>query len=173
MIAQIPGLQSVSNMFMGRSSGKKASLALARILTQLDMEMLPYLQGYQATRRRDTPRQVAVGIWLIPIPAGVSDDAIDMSRPVAAVTCDLRREGIGCLVWRRMKAPAFVVAVSDKEAAWKFFRTQVRHVTTRPGCWFQIGLHVDGLLEPEQDQLREFFEAVNDQSDCLASSERN
>ncbi len=168
MIARIPGLQCVSGMFTGRSSGKKASLALARILTQLDMEMLPYQQGYTATRRRDCPRQVAVGVWLIPIASGASDDAIDMSRPMAAVTCDLRREGIGCLVARRMNAPAFVVAVSDKDAAWKFFRTQVRHVTARPGCWFQIGLHVDGLVEPEQNQLRDFFESVNDHSDCLS-----
>ncbi|MBC7965833.1 MAG: hypothetical protein H7Z17_07895, partial [Fuerstia sp.] len=134
----------------------KASYSLSRILTQLDLRDMPYEEGMNPNRRHDETRHVSIGIWLIPVEADQCPEAANTALAEPAVTCDLRRQGIGVLVPKHMTAKRFLVAVADLDESWRFFLTEVRHQSTRPGGWLQLGLDVIKIVDPESLQMSHF-----------------
>ncbi|MCA9013531.1 MAG: hypothetical protein KDB01_27460 [Planctomycetaceae bacterium] len=152
MIKAFPGMNTIASMLNKPDLKRKASIALSRILTQLDMRDLPYDTELNANRRNDVTRHVSIGIWLIPMDSNQSPSAVDTSCAQPAVTCDLRRQGIGVLVPAPITATRFLVAVADLDEVWRFFLAEVRHHSPRPGGWFQLGLDVLRIvdLEPQQ-----------------------
>lgn len=164
MIKANPVINAVASMLHRANPRRKASLSLSRILTQLDMRDLPYDEGVNTNRRHDVTRHVSIGIWLVPIEANQSPAAADTSFAQPAVTCDLRRQGIGVLVPKQMTATRFLVAVADLDDSWRFFLTEVRHQSTRPGGWFQLGLDVVKVVDPESLQMSHFRNRRSDLS---------
>lgn len=157
-------INSISSMLHKPNLKRKASLSLSRILTQLDMRDLPYDEGVNTNRRHDVTRHVSIGIWLVPIEPNQCPTAADTSLAQPAVTCDLRRQGIGVLVPKQMTATRFLVAVADLDEVWRFFLTEVRHQSTRPGGWFQLGLDVVKVVDPESLQMSHFRNRRSDLS---------
>ena len=156
MISPVPILSSSASMLRGPNPRLKASYSLSRILSQLDLREMPYDEGVSKNRRRDGTRHISIGVWLIPIDADQSPSDADTSRAEPAVTCDLRRQGIGVLVARKMTATRFLVAVADFDESWRFFLTEVRHQSTRPGGWLQLGMDVIQIVDPESIQISNF-----------------
>ena len=156
MIKSNPILSSIASMLRGPDPRLKASYSLSRILSQLDMRDMPYDGGVNTNRRDDGTRHIAIGIWLIPMDARQSPSEADASLAEPAVTCDLRRHGIGVLVPKHTTATRFLVAFADLDESWRFFLTEVRHQSIRPGGWFQLGLDVIRMVDPESLQLSHF-----------------
>ena len=156
MIAANPIFNSLTSILNRPNPRRKASTALSRIMTQLDLRDLPYEQGIDKNRRQDGTRHVSIGIWLIPIEANQTPSNVDTALAVPAVTCDMRRQGIGVLVTTNTRAKKFLVAVADQDEVWRFFLTDVRHVSTRPGGWHQLGLDVVKIIDLESLQMLHF-----------------
>ena len=72
----------------------------------------------------------------------------------------MRRQGIGVLMPVKLAASKFLAAVADPENVWRFFVVTARHVTDRPGGWFQIGLSVEAMYEPDSLQTLRFRQRV-------------
>ena len=161
MIAANPVFNSLTSILNRPNPRRKASMALSRIMTQLDLRDLPFEQGVDKNRRKDGTRHVSIGIWLIPIEDNQSPSNVDTSLALPAVTCDLRRQGIGVLVPTNIRAQRFMVAVSDQDGVWRFFQTDVRHVSCRPGGWHQLGLDVLKTVDLESLQMLHFRNRVN------------
>ena len=156
MIKTLPILSSVASMLRGPDPRHKASCSLSRIVSQLDLRDMPYDEGLIKNRRDGVTRHVSLGIWLIPMDDNQSPSAADTSFAEPAVTCDLRRHGIGVLVPKQTTAKRFLVAVADFDESWQFFLTEVRHQSVRPGGWFHLGLEVIRIVEPESLQISHF-----------------
>ena len=161
MFERLPILSTLGGMLSRRDPRKQAEIALARLLSQFDMAAMPYETGVQPSRRGENARSVTIGIWLVSVSGGpAGHDALgktpDLGRAIPAATCDLRRQGFGVLVPVQLKSERFIVAVGDMENTWRFFVTQVRHQSPRPGGWFQIGLKVETVFEPDAQQLVQF-----------------
>jgi hypothetical protein len=160
MIQHIPVLKTLGGLFSRRDPQREATITLSRLLTQFDMQTLPFDRGVRESRRNDEARHVAIGIWLIPIPSNQSADDADMDKAIPAATCDLRRGGIGVLMPVELRTKRFVVAVADTEHVWRFFTAAVRHQSPRPGGWFQLGLHVEQNWDPDAFQTLAFRHRV-------------
>jgi hypothetical protein len=160
MFPRIPVLNAVTSMLHRPDARLQASLSLARLMSQLDLEAMPFEEGVQASRRDAETRHVAIGIWLIPLDEKQNADAADMKKAIPATTCDLRRNGIGVLTPARLGSKKFVVAVADLENAWKFFVAETRHQSDRPGGWHQLGLHVEKIWQPGSMQIVQFRHRV-------------
>ena len=156
MIAANPIFNSLTSILNRPNPRRKASMALSRIMTQLDLRDLPYEQGVDTNRRQDGTRHVSIGIWLVPIEDNQSPSSVDTSLALPAVTCDMRRQGIGVLVPTNMRAQRFLVAVADMDDVWRFFLTEVRHVSSRPGGWHQVGLDVMKTIDLESLKMQHF-----------------
>jgi hypothetical protein len=156
MIRSIAGINTIASLLSKPDLKRKASISLSRILTQLDMRDLPYDSDVHTNRRNDVTRHVSIGVWLIPIEANQSPATVDTSDAQPAVTCDLRRQGIGILVSSEITAPRFLVAVADLDEVWRFFLAEVRHQSPRPGGWFQVGLDVIRIVDLESQQTAHF-----------------
>lgn len=161
MIAANPIFNSLTSILHRPNPRRKASMALSRIMTQLDLRDLPYEQGVDKNRRQDGTRHISIGVWLIPMTANQSASSVETSNAVPAVTCDMRRQGIGVLVPTNLQARQFIVAVADQDNVWRFFLTDVRHVTSRPGGWHQLGLDVVKTVDLESLQMLHFRNRVN------------
>lgn len=155
-------LENVLAMFQRHDPRKQAAVALARIVTQYDMCEMKYSEGLETDRRAREERHVAIGVWLIPVESGASQDDFDFSAAVPAVTQDLRANGFGVMTPVRLDATQFVTAIPDLEEHWKFFLTSVRHNTRRPGSWYQLGLKAESLLSLEQEQMHAFNRHVDE-----------
>lgn len=166
-------LRGLGSMFFssGRSGVQKASLALARIISQHDLELLPFQEGVQESKRRDKPRQISLGMWVIPLTEEIPVEETSMTNVLPVVSCDLRREGIGILVFADIVARGCIVAIPDKENVWRFFMTTIRHRTPKPGGWLQIGLQINNLLELSGGQTSEFLNAVTAISELKSKDE--
>ena len=156
MIAAHPIFNSLTSILNRPHPRRKASMVLSRIMTQLDLRDLPYNEGVNINRRQDGTRHVSIGIWLIPIADDQSPSTVDTSLAMPAVTCDMRRQGLGVLVPTNMQAKRFLVAVADQDDVWRFFLTDVRHVSSRPGGWHQLGLDVVKTVDLESLQMLHF-----------------
>ncbi len=156
MIKTLPFVSSVASMLRGPDPRHKASCSLSRIVSQLDLRDMPYDEGLTKNRRDGVTRHVSLGIWLIPIAADQGPDTADTKLAEPAVTCDLRRQGIGVLVPKHMTATRFLVAVEDLDELWRFFLTEVRHQSVRPGGWSHLRLEVIRIVEPESLQISHF-----------------
>lgn len=161
MIAANPIFNSLTSILNRPNPRRKASMALSRIMTQLDLRDLPYEQGVDKNRRQDGTRHISIGVWLVPMAANQSVSSVETSNAVPAVTCDMRRQGIGVLVPTNLQARQFIVAVADQDTVWRFFLTDVRHVTSRPGGWHQLGLDVVKTVDLESLQMLHFRNRVN------------
>lgn len=161
MIAADPIFNSLTSILNRSNPRCKASMTLSRIMTQLDLRDLPYDEDVDQNRRQDVTRHVSIGIWLIPMEVNQSPSNVDTSHALPAVTCDMRRQGIGVLVPTNLQAEGFIVAVADPDAVWRFFLTEVRHVSSRPGGWHQRGLDVVKTIDLESLQLLHFRNRLN------------
>lgn len=162
MIAANPIFNSLTSILNRPNPRRKASMVLSRIMTQLDLRDLPYEQGVDKNRRLDGTRHVSIGVWLIPVDENQSASSVETSNAMPAVTCDMRRQGIGVLVPTTMRSRRFIVAVADQDDVWRFFLTDVRHVSSRPGGWHQLGLDVAKTIDLESLQLLHFRNRVNE-----------
>jgi len=156
MATLIRMLSSLGGMFNRCDPRQDAALALARLLSQIDMEALPYDKGVQKSRRQDDTRHVAIGVWLVPLAIGLHPDDAALDKAIHAATCDLRRHGIGVLLPLELKTKALIVAVADKDDVWRFFIGDVCHQSARPGGWSHVGITIDQVWEPAQRQTIEF-----------------
>lgn len=156
MIQQIPILNTIAGMLHRPDQRKQASLAIARLMSQFDLEAMPFELGVEPSRRDAQTRHVAIGLWLIPIGENQSLGDVSMKSAVPATTCDLRRNGFGVLTPAQLPAERFVVAVADLENTWKFFIAEARHKSERPGGWHQLGLSVQRIWEPNSLQSMQF-----------------
>lgn len=149
-------IKSFKNFFGRRDPRQEAGLALARLLSQLDLQDMPFDNGVQQNRRNNTSRNVAIGVWLMPLGAKQDPADANFDNPMPAVTADLRRLGVGLLMPLQLPAPRVILAFADSEDLWKFFVCTVRHNSPRPGGWFKVGLAVEGVWEPEPLQVSRF-----------------
>lgn len=157
---RLRGLGSQFFNHRSRTDAQTASVVLARILSQRDLELLPYQEGVEESKRRDQTRQISLGLWIVPLTADADTSDVSLRTATPVVSCDFRREGIGILVCGRFEAECCIVATADHEDVWRFFMTTVRHRTPRPGNWTHIGLRVDSVLQPSAWQMHSFREAV-------------
>ena len=161
MIASNHVFNSLATILNRPHPRRKASMVLARIMTHLDLRDLPYFEGVNKNRRQDGTRHVSIGIWLIPIADNQNPSDVNASLAVPAVTCDMRRHGLGVLVTTDMAAKQFMVAVPDQDEVWRFFLTDLRHVTSQPGGWHQLGLDVVKMVDLESLQMMQFRNRLN------------
>lgn len=160
MFQRIPVLSNLGGVFQKRNPRQQAGLALTRLLTQFDMGQMPYETGTRPSRRSEGTRSVAIGIWLTPFEENRGPETADMQKAIPAATCDLRRQGIGVLMPVKLQSRKFIAAVADSENVWRYFVVKARHVTDRPGGWFQLGLSVESMYEPESLQKLRFRQRV-------------
>ncbi len=160
MIQNAPVIKSFRNFFGRRDPRQEAGLALARLLSQLDLQEMPFDNGVRPTRRGNSTRYVALGVWLMPLGEKQAPETANFDNAMPAVTSDLRRFGVGLLMPLQLPSPRVLLAVADSEDHWKFFICGVRHNSPRPGGWFQIGLSVDGIWEPEPLQVAHFRKRI-------------
>ena len=160
MFQRIPVLSNLGGVFQKRHPRQQAGLALTRLLTQFDMGQMPYESGTRPSRRSEGTRHVAIGIWLIPFEENRGPEHADMQKGIPAATCDLRRQGIGVLMPVKLSSRKFIAAVADPENVWRYFVVSARHVTDRPGGWYQLGLSVESMYEPDSLQTLRFRQRV-------------
>ena len=160
MFQRIPVLSNLGGVFQKRHPRQQAGLALTRLLTQFDMGQMPYETGTRPSRRSEGTRSVAIGIWLIPFEENRGAENADMQKAIPAATCDLRRQGIGVLMPVKLQSRKFIAAVADPENVWRYFVVTARHVTDRPGGWYQLGLSVESMYEPDSLQTLRFRQRV-------------
>ncbi len=160
MAMPIRMLSSLGGMFTRRDPRQQAALALARLLSQIDMEAMPFDKGVQQSRRQDDTRHVSIGVWLVPLAADLHPDDASLDKAIPAATCDLRRHGIGVLLPLELKTKALIVAVADKDNVWRFFIGHVRHQSGRPGGWFHVGVSIVQIWEPAKHQTIEFCHRI-------------
>lgn len=161
MFQRFPVLSNLGGVFQQkRHPRQQAGLALTRLLSQFDMGQMPYETGTRPSRRCEGTRSVAIGIWLIPFEENRGPDNADMHKAIPAATCDLRRQGIGVLMPVKLTSRRFIAAVPDPESVWRYFVVTARHVTDRPGGWYQLGLSVESMYEPDSLQTIRFRQRV-------------
>lgn len=108
---------------------------------------LPYIGGLIATRRNAKSQATAIGVWLIPCEE-IQTVQPDFTNAIPAVTFDLRRMGVGVLMRQHLECRVVIVAIPDKEEAWRLFECEVRHQSQRLGGWYQVGLQAQSIFEP-------------------------
>jgi hypothetical protein len=161
MFQRIPVLSNLGGIFQQkRHPRQQAGLALTRLLSQFDMGQMPYESGTRPSRRSEGTRSVAIGIWLIPFAENRGPENADMHKAIPAATCDMRRQGIGVLMPVKLTSQKFIAAVADPESVWRYFVVTARHVTDRPGGWYQLGLSVESMYEPDSLQTLRFRQRV-------------
>jgi hypothetical protein len=160
MFQRIPILSNLGGVFLKRHPRQQAGLALTRLLSQFEMGQMPYETGTRPSRRSEGTRSVAIGIWLIPFEENRGPEHADMQKGIPAATCDLRRQGIGVLMPVKLTSRNFIAAVADPENVWRYFVVTARHVTDRPGGWYQLGLSVESMYEPDSLQTIRFRQRV-------------
>lgn len=157
-------MDRVRNFFNPNESRRKASLAMARLLTWHDMHGMSFRENIEASRRKSESRQIALGAWLIPWCEDTPARALNFDLAAPAVTYDLRRTGIGVLTRRPIEFSTITVAMPDLEDVWRFFECQVCHQSRRPGGWTLAGLQVIQLLELDPRDVTYFRSRIEDES---------
>ncbi len=160
MALRLPTLSSLGGLFNRRDPRQEASLALARMISQFDMEAMPYREGLRQNRRDDQSRHVGIGVWLVPLNDGQDPDKADMSKAIPGATCDLRRHGIGVLMPVKLNSLRFIVAIADAEDTWRYCLVEKKHQSKRSGGWYQLGFSVDRIWEPDTLQILAFRKRV-------------
>lgn len=160
MIQPIRMLNSLGSMFTRQTPRQQAALAMARLVSQCDMQALPFDKGVQESRRKDDTRHISLGVWLVPLAADLHPDDAGLDTAIQAVTCDLRRHGIGILMPSELKCKSLIVAVADTDNVWRFFTGDVQHQSCRPGGWFHVGVNIDGIWKPAEHQTVAFRHCI-------------
>lgn len=136
-------------------------MALARLLSQYDMDSIAYRSDIAESRRRSESRQIALGCWIIPFETG-RPQILDYSNVSTAVTYDIRRGGIGLLKRERIPHAAVVIALPDKDGVWRFFYCNVCHQSDVPGGWSLSGLQIQRIFEPDPRDVTLFRECIHE-----------
>lgn len=145
-------LNRFTQLFRSDDHRKKAEMAFSRLLTQSSLEGLSYREGMNDTRRRTKSQASAIGVWLVPC-ARTGANQPDFTRPIPAVTFDLRQMGVGVLTRKTLEAGRIVAAIPDKEDVWRLFECEVRHQSQRPGGWVQVGLQICSIFDASHAEL--------------------
>lgn len=149
-------LDLVANLFTRNNPKRDAKNCLTRIISRYDMSRLSYEEGIEADRRSKDERHVAIGVWLFPQPENAPVGSLNVDQGVPAVTHDLRSEGLGVMTPVCIDNKRFMVATPDESERWRFFQTEVRHNTRKPGGWYMLGLQVTSLVEIDGDDAANF-----------------
>ncbi|MCA9063000.1 MAG: hypothetical protein KDA96_08070 [Planctomycetaceae bacterium] len=152
----------ISRFFSRDNPERKASCALARILSQFDMETLSYREGIADSRRNGDPRYVALGVWIIPCDSAQQDLEKSLDQMFDGVTFDLRRNGIGVLTRRSMPQSRVIIALPDKDNVWRFFQAIACHQSARPGGWVLAGFRVERVVELDNCHLVRFRNLIGE-----------
>jgi len=156
MISRIPGVRSITSLFTGRTAYQEATAAMARVISQLELVSMPYTSGLSESRRSNGERQVAIGVWMLELPDDFVDEELLLQNVQPVVTADVRNQGLGLLLPKRIESSRVLIGISDAEELWKFFVMQVVHQSPRPGGWHQLGLKLERLAHPNALQLNLF-----------------
>ncbi len=155
--------ERITNYFRTEDTAKKASVALARLLSQYDMESIAYRSDLTESRRRSESRQIALGCWIIPFEPS-RPDVLDFSSAIPSVTYDMRRGGVGVLTQERIELKRLGLALPDKDGVWRFFEGELRHGSRIPGGWNLAGLQLVRILELDPRDVTQFRESIQDES---------
>ena len=157
---QLLGLGNLSGLFPRRNPLHLGKTILARLLSHADMQKIPYATGMQPENRDGKARQMAVGVWMVPV---ISGKIVRNVAPIRAVTFDVRSEGFGLLTTENLNAPSYYVALPDEANALRYLHMTTCHVTARPGGWYQIGLKIAGICDSGSRDLAPLREFINQQ----------
>lgn len=152
-------IEKVARMFQRRDPRREASMALARITSIIDMNSLPWKTGVYDDRRVQKQTDAALGVWLIEFPDETPSEELSFARARLGVCTGLRANGFGVLSSNTIPGERFIIAVpngAESDAGWKFFTVNRRHNTPCPGGWHSMGLEVEHVFEPCDQQCREF-----------------
>lgn len=152
----------LARIFQPEDKQKKAGIVLARLLSQHNLESLPFREGIVATRRGGNAQPMSVGVWMIPFDGSPAESLQNLEQSIPGITSDGRRQGIGVLCRDRVAAERLLVAVPDKESVWRFFDCEVKHQTSRPGGWYLLGLHIDRIIDLDPAEVTQFRRHIGD-----------
>lgn len=160
--------ERITNFFRPEDAQKKASVALARLLSQYEMDGIAYRSEITESRRRSESKQMALGCWIIPCETD-RPQILDFTAVSSAVTYDMRRAGVGILTFNPIELKNFVIALPDKEGGWRFFECESCHNTRIPGGWNLSGLKLIKLIELEHRDVSVFRNYIHEEvSDPVA-----
>ena len=151
--------ERITNFFRPEDAQKKASVALARLLSQYEMDGIAYRNEITQSRRRSESKQLALGCWIIPFEVD-RPQIIDFAAVAPAVTYDMRRAGVGILTHNALELKNFVIALPDKEGVWRFFECEKCHNSRIPGGWNLSGLRLLRLIELEHRDVQVFRDCI-------------
>jgi hypothetical protein len=161
--------ERITNFFRPEDAQKKASVALARLLSQYEMDGIAYRNEITQSRRRSESRQLALGCWIIPFEAD-RPQILDFTAVSSAVTYDMRRAGVGVLTFTPIELKNFVIALPDKEGVWRFFECEKCHNSRIPGGWTLSGLKLLRLIELEYRDVSVFRDCIHDEANVPVSA---
>ena len=154
--------ERITNFFRPEDAQKKASVALARLMSQYEMNGIAYRNEITESRRRSESKQLALGCWVIPFEAD-RPQILDFTAVSPAVTYDMRRAGVGVLTFTPIELRNFVIALPDKEGGWRFFECESCHNTIIPGGWTLSGLKLMRLIELEHRDVSVFRDCIHEE----------
>ena len=161
--------ERITNFFRPEDAQKKASVALARLLSQYEMDGIAYRNEITESRRRSESKQLALGCWIIPFEAD-RPQILDFTAVSSAVTYDIRRAGVGILTFDAIELKNFVIALPDKEGVWRFFECERCHNARIPGGWNLSGLRLLRLIELEHRDVCVFRECIHEEAITAVSA---
>ena len=155
--------ERITNFFRPEDAQKKASVALARLLSQYEMDGIAYRNEITQSRRRSESKQLALGCWIIPFEVD-RPQILDFTAVAPAVTYDMRRAGVGVLTHSPVEIKNFVIALPDKEGTWRFFECEKCHNSRIPGGWNLSGLRLLRLIELEYRDVQVFRDCIHEEA---------
>ena len=161
--------ERITNFFRPEDAQKKASVALARLLSQYEMDGIAYRNEITQSRRRSESRQLALGCWIIPFETD-RPQILDFTAVSSAVTYDMRRAGVGVLTFTPVELKNFVIALPDKEGVWRFFECEKCHNSRIPGGWTLSGLKLLRLIELEHRDVSVFRDSIHEVANVPVSA---
>jgi hypothetical protein len=156
--------ERITNFFRPEDAQKKASVALARLVSQYELDGIAYRNGITQSRRRSEARQLSLGCWIIPFETD-RPQILDFAAVSSAVTYDMRRAGVGVLTFTPIERKNFVIALPDKEGVWRFFECEKCHNSRIPGGWTISGLNLLRLIDLEYRDVSVFRECIHEETD--------
>ncbi len=161
--------ERITNFFRPEDAQKKASVTLARLLSQYEMDGIAYRNEITQSRRRSESKQLALGCWIIPFEAD-RPQILDFTAVAPAVTYDIRRAGVGILTHKTLELKNFVIALPDREGVWRFFECEKCHNSRIPGGWSLSGLKLLRLIELEHRDVSVFRDCIQEVASTTAAT---
>ena len=127
----------ITNFFRPEDAQKKASVALARLLSQYEMDGIAYRNEITQSRRRSESRQLALGCWIIPFEAD-RPQVLNFTVVSSAVTYDMRRAGVGVLTFTPIELKNFVIALPASHIFWLTIWMNRHACMARRRTWMSV-----------------------------------